>query len=175
MSKKDNVPKGVERELKDVDYWRKLSKKPSIPMPDGSLVSQYDWMNKFMKEYYGNDFYNAPKGQQILTTKEQQKDAIRNNNNLKRDAFLVSGKAGMLYFTPNIERVNIDEIKEPWEKEFVYGDTSVAQDKLFRQSCEDLNIEFTETNIIRLIMIFKRIKKYLRLVRRDQRTQNEQK
>jgi hypothetical protein len=166
MSKKDRVPKGVEMEMKDVDYWRKLSKKPSIPMPDGSTISEYDYMNKFMKEYYGGGF--TKNNAEILQTEDQMKEARRNNHNLERDAFIAAKKNNFIKPLNGTELFS-KEVKEPWERLFVTGTDEQAKDALLSQSCFELGIEYNEYNVKNIYKTFKRIKKLIQLIKRDRR------
>ena len=53
---KYNIPKGVRNEFDDVDYWHKLPKNKFVELPDGTKISVYEYMKKFMHEAYANNF-----------------------------------------------------------------------------------------------------------------------
>lgn len=171
---KDNIPKGVRLEFDDVDYWHKLPKNKYVKLEDGSMISEYDYMKKFMHEYYGKGFDRQDDTKNILKTEEQKKEARRNNNNTNRDALLVSKKMGALNTLFQVEKGSFKEEVEDWENTFKTGTYDQALKHLVKDSCTEINIDFTKPNIRAILRIYFRISKFLKMVRRDKKTKDGQ-
>lgn len=168
MSKK-NLPKGVRQEFDDVDYWHKLPKNKYVELANGQKISVYDYMKKFMHEAYGNNFSRENPETNILQTEEHKTWARRNNNNTNRDALQVSKKMGAITTLFQLEKGAYDEETEEWEEDFKTGTYETALHTLVRQCCEDVDIPFNKRNILKILKIYFRIKKFLKFVRKDQR------
>lgn len=89
----------VRREYMDVDYIDKLSEEPTIEMPDGSIISEKEWLHKFLSERDGAslDFKNLENN--LHNTKELKKDCTDRNNARNRCLYGVS-KANRLVHDP---------------------------------------------------------------------------
>lgn len=170
MSKKHKIPVGVQMEFADVDYWHKLSRKKTILMEDGTRLSEYEYMKRFMHEYYGNRFDRQDDAKNILQTEDQKKEARRNNNNLNRDALMKSKKMGALNVLYQVEKTQYDEIEESWETTFKKGTYNQALKELLRVCCDDFNISYTKLNVRKLFKVYFRLTKFIKLVRVDKRT-----
>jgi hypothetical protein len=176
MSKKDNIPKGVRQEFEDIDYWHKLPKNKYVTMPDGSKISVYEYMKKFMHEAYGNNFSRENPESNILQTEEQKKWARRNNNNTNRDALNVIKKAGKMTTLFQIhDKVFSDQSSEDWEKAFKSGTYEQSFKTLLTQCSKELGIVLTDAKTQSILRVYFRIKKFLKMVRHDKRTQKDMK
>lgn len=174
MSKKDNLPLGVQLEFEDVDYWHKLDKiKKVYTLDDGTKLTEYEYMKKFMHENYGNNFSRKNPKSNILQTDEQKKAARRNNNNTNRDALLVSRKMGALNVLFQIEQTEAGREEEAWEKTFKTGTYNDALKELVGLSCEELEIDCTKQNIRVILRIYFRIKKFISMVRKDKKNERK--
>lgn len=172
MSKKDNLPRGVQLEFEDVDYWHKLDKvKKVYTLKDGTKLTEYEYMKKFMHEHYGNNFSRKNPDGNILQTKEQKKQARRNNNNTNRDALLVSRKMGALNALFEVEGGQFKTEEEHWEKTFKTGTVNDALRTLVDQCCDELDIENTKQNIRGILRTYFRIKKFVSMVRKDKKNE----
>jgi hypothetical protein len=172
MSKKDNLPRGVQLEFEDVDYWHKLDKiKKVYTLKDGTKLTEYEYMKKFMHEFYGNNFSRKDPDSNILQEEDVKKEARRNNNNTNRDALLVSRKMGALNVLLQIEQTEVGQAVEPWEETYKTGTTNEALKQLVLQSCEELEIDYTKSNIRVILRIYFRIKKFLKMVRKDKKNE----
>ena len=170
MSKKDNIPKGVQLEFEDVDYWHRLDNvKKVYTLGDGTKLTEYEYMKKFMHEYYGNNFSRQDDKANILQTEEQKRAARRNNNNTNRDALLVSRKMGALNALFEVDQREFEEAKEPWESQFKSGTYNKAAKMIISQCCDELKLDYTNGNIRAILRIYFRIKKFLKMVRKDKR------
>lgn len=166
---KDNIPKGVRNEFDDVDYWHKLPKNKYVTLKDGTKISIYEYMKKFMHEAYANNFSRDEPETNILQTEEHKKWARRNNNNTNRDALLVSKKMGAISTLFQIEKGAYDTKLEHWETQFKLGTYEDSLHALIEQSCEDVGIEFSKLNTRVILKIYFRINKFIKMVRKDQR------
>lgn len=171
---KDNIPKGVQEEFNDIDYWHKLPKTKYVTLKDGTKISYYDYMKKFMHEAYGNSFDRENPETNILQTEEHKKWARRNNNNTNRDALLVSKKMGALNALFQIEKKEFTE-DESWESEFKTGSYEKSLHSLIKTCCDELNITFTKAKIRGIFKIYFRISKFIKMVRKDQKLRKERK
>lgn len=167
MSKKNNVPKGVRNEFEDIDYWHKLPKNKFVTLKDGTKINIYEYMKKFMHEAYGNSFSRDNPKSNILQTEDQKKWARRNNNNTNRDAFLVSKKIGELNAIFEIEKTEFYGEAEAWEETFKYGTYENALGEAIKMCCTELEIDFNDTNIKKILRSYFRVTKFVKLVRRD--------
>lgn len=168
---KNNLSKGVRNEFDDIDYWHKLSKNKFITLEDGSKISEYHYMKKFMHEAYGNNFDRKNPDSNILQTEDHKKWARRNNNNTNRDALSVIKKSGKMNTLFQLENSSFGDDREDWEKEFKLGSYEESFECLARHSAEDLGVQYSKTTIMAIIRIYLRIAKFLKLVRFDQRNQ----
>lgn len=172
MSKKDNLPRGVQLEFEDVDYWHKLDKvKKVYTLKDGTKLTEYEFMKKFMHERYGNNFSRKDPDSNIIQTEEQKKEARRNNNNTNRDALLVSRKMGALNVLFEVEGGEFKPQEEPWEKTFKAGTVNEALRALVDQCCDELEIKTTKANTRAILRVYFRIKKFVSMVRKDKKNE----
>lgn len=172
MSKKNNIPRGVQLEFEDVDYWHKLDRvKKVYTLRDGTKLTEYEYMKKFMHEQYGNNFSRKDPDSNILQDEKHKRDARRNNNNTNRDALLVSRKMGALNALFEVERASIDKDEEAWEKVFKRGTTNEALRSLVDACCDDLQVKNTRQNIRIILKIYFRIKKFIAMVRKDKKNE----
>lgn len=167
MSKKDNIPKGVQQEFEDVDYWHKLPKNKYVTLADGTKLSVYEYMKKFMHESYANNFDRKDNSKNILRTKEQKQWATRNNNNTNRDALNVIKKSGKIATLFHIEETQYNTEVENWEKVFKIRGYEPSAKALMEKICEELGIELTNKNMRAILKIYFRFNKFLKLVRHD--------
>lgn len=170
MGNKRNIPKGVRQEFDDVDYWHKLSKKKKITLDNGEKISEYEYMKRFMHEAYGNNFSRKNPEDNIIQTDEQKKWARRNNNNTNRDALLVAKKMGALNALFDVEENEYPNEDEHWEKVFKTGTYEDAAKELLNETCNNLQIKYTIVNARALFRFYFRIKRFLKLVREDMKT-----
>lgn len=173
--KKNNVPKGVRNEFDDIDYWHKLPKNKYVTLADGTKISYYEYMKKFMHEAYGNSFSRSEPDTNILQTEEQKKWARRNNNNTNRDALLVSKKMGALSVTYQLEKSDYESVVEPWEKTFKYQDYESTLQAILKMSSEELKINFDLETSKKILKTYFRLTKFVKLVRRDKRIKKDKK
>ena len=169
LSKKDNIPKGVRQEFDDIDYWHKIPKNKYVTLPDGTKISEYEWMKKFMHEAYANNFSRQEPETNILQSEEHKRWARRNNNNTNRDALLVAKKMGAMKTLFEIEKGTYNTIEEDWETKFKKGTYEAALHSLIEESCTEVSIPFTKLNIRVILRIYFRISRFIKMVRRDQR------
>lgn len=168
MSKKNKIPLGVRQEFDDVDYWSKLPRNKFHTLEDGTKISEYDYMKKFMQEYYGNGFSRSEPESNILQTDDQKEEARRNNNNTNRDALNVINKLNQ-----NLELFPIDEklieqvYEEFWEKDFKTSSYEETYDSLVKFTEEKLKIKFNDK--VEVFKIYLRVKKLLKMIRKDSR------
>ncbi len=175
MSKKDNIPKGVRDQFDDIDYWHKLPKNKYVTLDDGTKISEYEWMKKFMHEAYANNFSRSEPETNILQSEEHKKWARRNNNNTNRDALQVSKKMGAMKTLFEIEKGTYDKDEENWEEKFREENYEASLHSLVEESCTEVDIPFTKRNIRVILRIYFRISRFIKLVRRDQRNQKDKK
>lgn len=173
MSKKDNIPLGVRQEFEDIDYWNKLSKVRNITLDNGEVVSEYEWMKKYMHEAYANNFDRQNNRNNILKTKEQKQWATRNNNNTNRDALNVIRKSGKMATLFHISETDFNEQKEDWEKVFTLSSYEKAAESLMQQNCEDLELDYSLENVKTILRTYFRIKKFITLLRRDMKNKKK--
>lgn len=177
MSKKKgskfNIPKGVRAEFDDVDYWHKLPKNRFVELADGTKISEYEYMKRFMHEFYGKGFDREDDTKNILQTDEQKKEARRNNNNTNRDALLVSKKMGALNTIFQIEKGAYSDTSDAWEKTFKNESYNAAIKELLTTSCDELDIEYNTRTATLLLRTYFRIKKFLKMLRKDMKTREE--
>lgn len=88
------MPK-VRQEYADIDYVDKLSDEPTIEMPDGSIISEKAWMNKFMDEELNASFKNDSRD---ITQDSENKKRIYGNNNARNRCMYGIAKASNLVF-----------------------------------------------------------------------------
>lgn len=166
---KDNLSKGVRQEFDDVDYWHKLPKNKFVTLEDGTKISIYNYMKKFMHEGYANNFDRDNPETNILQTEEHKKWARRNNNNTNRDALLVSKKMGALSALFQIEKGTYVVDEEPWETQFKNESYEAALHGLVKQCCEEMGLNFDKKHIRLILKAYFRITKFLRMVRKDKK------
>lgn len=177
MSKKDNLPRGVQLEFEDIDYWRKLPKNKFVTLPDGSRISIYNYMKKFMHEAYANNFSRSEPESNILQTEESKKWARRNNNNTNRDILLIGQKSNTLkmFGTGDTLVIPAEGQEEGWENTFKNKPYKECLDEILQLCCEDLEIVYNDSSAKALMAVYSRISRFLRLVKKDQKLQKEQK
>lgn len=174
--KKDRIPAGVRQEFDDVDYWNKLKKsKETFTLKDGTVLTAYEYMKKFMHEAYGKGFYKYKDDHNILQTQEQKKWAIRNNNNTNRDALNVAKKAHKLNNTQYMLEKGVKDLNEPWEETLKIGKVEDALDHLLAITAEELNIKLTNGSKKNILKVYFRIKKLLIHMRKDRLNNKESK
>lgn len=166
---KHKAPKGVAQEFDDVDYWHKLSRTKRVPMPDGTYLTEYEYMKKFMAESYGNKFDRDNPESNILQTDEQKSWAIRNNNNTNRDALLVSKKMKTLNSLFEYQKLRYDKESEAWEKKFKTGTYEDALVAIMKQSCDEAGLDYGRANVRLLLNIYFRLNRFIKMVRKDQK------
>lgn len=171
MSKKDKISLGVRQEFDDIDYWHKLDKvKPAHQLKDGTWLTEYEFMKKFMHEAYGGNFDRKDDSGNILQTKEQKSWAIRNNNNTNRDTLNVIKKSNK-WMQLIQERNNDTEItsEEPWVKTFTLENYESAFEELSDYTVSSLNLTSDQLTGLDIIRIYFRVKRFLSLVRKDRK------
>lgn len=85
MTKKiRSLPPGTQRKMEYLEYWNSLSKE------------EQKWISQFYHEFYNDGVSFTEPEKRILQTKEMQKEARRNHNSMKRDAYEVAEKSGGL-------------------------------------------------------------------------------
>lgn len=174
MSKKDNIPLGVRQEFDDIDYWHKLPKNKFVTLDDGTKISYYDYMKKFMHEAYANNFSRTDQDGNILKTEEQKKWARRNNNNTNRDALNVIKKSGKMATLFYVEQGMIKDQIEPWEDIFKHDGLEQAFEEIMKMAADETGLLFTKKDVSAILRMYFRIKKFLQLMRKDRRN-NEKK
>ena len=174
MSKKHKVPLGLQQEFNDVDYWHKLDNRKKIySLGDGTKLTEYEYMKRFMHEHYGNKFDRHDDSKNILKTEKQKKEARRNHNNTHRDALLVSKKMGALKTLFQVEKTQYNSETEKWEDTFKVGSYEDALKDVVQHCCDDFDIEYTNMNVRKILKTYFRLTKYVKLVRVDIRTQKK--
>lgn len=167
--KSRTLTQGVRQEINDVDYWHKLPKNRYTTLPNGEKISIYDYMVKFMREAYGNEFDRENPEKNILQTSEHKSWARRNNNNTNRDALLVSKKMGALNTLYQVVAGEYGKKREKWEEVFRDSDYEEAFHEAMKQSCDEVNIEFDKIGIKSILTVYFRINRFIKLVKKDQR------
>lgn len=167
-TKKERIPRGVRLEFEDVDYWSKLKKsKETYTLKDGTVLSAYEFMKKFMRESYGNGFSVKKPVSNILQTTEQKKWAYRNNNNLKRDALLVATKSFKSTNSDFLIEMGENKVYEDWEDTMKVDSYDEALDALFKTSISELGYLDDHSTRRGLLTFYFRLKKYLSYIRKD--------
>ncbi len=172
--KKDKIPLGVRQEFDDIDYWHKLPKNKFVTLKDGTKVSIYEYMKKFMHEAYANNFSRTEPDGNILRTEEQKKWARRNNNNTNRDALNVIKKSGKMSTLFYVEEGMIKDQDEEWELSFKNEGYEEAFEGIMKLAAEETGLSFTKRDISAILRMYFRIRKFLSLMRKD-RMNNEKK
>lgn len=170
--KKNKVPKGVQQEFADIDYWHKLNRNKYVTLPDGSKLNEYEYMKRFMHEYYGKGFYDTTRST-ILQTEEQKTEARRNNNNTNRDALLVSKKMGSLSTLLSYISIEANTETNKLDEMFKNTDYETCIKTIVAEFCHDTKLEYNITNVKKLLRFYFTIKRLLTLIKRDQRNLNE--
>lgn len=171
-TKQERIPAGVRQEFDDIDYWSNLKKsKETIKLPDGSKMSVYNYMKKFMQEAYGNGFSRAQPEKNILQTEEQKKWARRNNNNTNRDALNVGRKTNRLTASDFLINKSKPEGREEWEDLLKVNSYDSAIESLLVLTGKELGVKINKYEKLALLRFYFRIKKLLRYIRKDK--QNE--
>ena len=171
-TKKERIPAGVRQEFDDVDYWKKLKKsKETYTLDDGTKISVYDYMKKFMQESYGNGFSRKSEESNIIKTQEQKSWAIRNNNSTNRDALAVAKKMGALFGEGYVPKDVAEEQKEEWETLIKYQGYEQAVAALVKMSSRGRNINASASKKRALIRFYIRVQKMLRYVRSDKKNE----
>lgn len=135
-------PKGkkVRHELEDNAEYKGLSDKKNIECPTtGELISEKEYLRRFNDEwYYGTRNNN---GYTIINTKEGKKEAERNNNRNKRDAFSVAERSGALSELTQNEKDFMQDASDAWEWQDVYKFLGPKKAKMviFEQAKRDIN------------------------------------
>lgn len=183
MSKR-NLPKGVQLEFDDIDYWHKLPKTKDIELPNGEMISAYEYMKKFMHESYANNRDRQNPENNIMELPEQKSWGNRNNNNLNRDALnvinksaqvlKVVNKSGYISAAYHVSNETYKNQEEPWQKVFKKAGHEPAAVKLMEQTCDELGIDLNKLNIEKIFRIYFRIKRFLKEVRIDKRNKNKE-
>lgn len=163
------LTQGVRQEMNDIDYWHKLPKNKYTTLPNGDKISIYDYMVKFMREAYGNEFDRENPDKNILQSEEHKSWAIRNNNNTNRDALLVSKKMGALNTLYQVTAGEYGNKREPWEQVFRDSDYEAAFHEAMKQSCDEVEIPFDKVGIKCILTIYFRINRFIKMVRKDMR------
>lgn len=167
-TKKERIPMGVRQEFDDVDYWKQLKKSTeTVKLPNGEVISVYDYMKKFMQESYGNGFSRKEPESNILQTEDQKKWARRNNNNTNRDSFNVARKYNGLETKEYLIDRKKNDKKESWEEEFTRGSYETALQEILTMVEIDLNIKLNEPKRKALLNFYFRIKKLVSYIRKD--------
>lgn len=83
----------VRKEFHDIDYIDQLSDEPKL-QPDGSYMSEKEWMNKFMEEHLNASFKNNEKD--LIKDSEKKKKVYNENNSRNRDLYNISKVNGLL-------------------------------------------------------------------------------
>lgn len=167
MSKKNKIPKGVRLEFEDIDYWHKLPKNKYVKLPNGDRVSHYEYMKKFMHEYYGNSFSRSDPKSNILQTAEQKQEATRNNNSTNRDALLVSKKIGTLNAVFQIEKGAYDHSAEEWFNVFKEETYEKSLNTLIDTCVSELELMNSPKLQKIIFRIYFRLNKFIKLVKYD--------
>jgi hypothetical protein len=171
-TRKERIPAGVKQEFDDVDYWHDLKKSAeTVTLADGTVLSVYDYMKKFMQEAYGNGFSRQNPDENILQTDDQKKWARRNNNNTNRDALLVSQKKHALYNAEHLLDVKQSDITETWETTLKTGTYEEALEHLLVVTANELKIELTPQMKRGMLNFYFRIKKFLSYLRKDKKNE----
>ena len=171
VSRKDNISKGVRQEFDDIDYWHKLdNKKPVFQLKDGTWLTEYEYLKKFMHEGFANNFDRHDDNVNILQTEEHKKWAIRNNNNTNRDTLNVIRKSGKWATLFQIEdKEYLGGGSELWEKDFTDKTYAETFSKLMQVSADEVGLGFNHGDIKNILRMYFRIKKFLRMVRKDKK------
>ena len=90
----DFMPK-VRQEYFDLDYIDQLDDtEKNVALPDGTMVTEKEWMNKFMNEELNASFKND--GTDLAQTKEEKRRAYSKNNARNRCLYGVTKINGLL-------------------------------------------------------------------------------
>jgi len=170
---KNNLSKGVRNEFDDIDYWHKLPKNQFVTLKDGTRISVYEYMKKFMHESYGNNFSRSEPDSNILQSEVDKKWARRNNNNTNRDALLVSKKMGALNQLFDNQEDNNDEVVGSWEWTFKRDSYHEALNVLIKEICDSFKISFTKENIKLIINIYVKLNKFVRMIKKDKKNKGK--
>lgn len=163
---------GVRQEFDDIDYWDKLLKSnETVTLEDGTVLSAYDYMKKFMQEAYGNGFSRQQPDANILQTEDQKKWARRNNNNTNRDALNVARKTDRLTNSEFLIERGANIEPEEWETTIKVGTYDEALNHLLVITANELGYPMDQMTKRGLLRFYFRIKKFLQYVRKDK--QNE--
>jgi len=172
-SKKENIPLGVRQEFDDIDYWHKLSKTKLVKLPDGSTMSEYAYMKRFMHEAYANNFDRKNNKNNILKTKKQKQWATRNNNNTNRDVLNIIKKSGKIATLFHVSEADYKEEAEPWEDKLNTSTYEDAAIEMLKQSCEELALDYDIDTAKNLLRNYFRVKKFIRMIRLDMKNQKK--
>lgn len=96
-----------------------------------------EWVRKFYQEYHFDTGY---KGKRILKSKEAKREASRNNNMNKTDAFFRARKEGDLGMLNENHRQFMEDASDEWEWQdaFKVGGPEAALEHITNQTLRDL-------------------------------------
>jgi hypothetical protein len=159
----------LKEEYGDVDYWDKLSREKTIKLKNGEMISEYEWLKKFIGENYGSGFDRDNTKNNILRTKKQKAQAIRNNNTINRDALTRGVKKGIVtsLLENKLYPTSSDLNEEQWEIDFKESTYTESFISLCEQCCEELGFEYSEESPTKFLRIYLRVKRFFRMVRQD--------
>lgn len=158
--KKKRKRKSQEHPLESKDTYSNLSKKKTIKLDNGEIISEYEWKKRFDTQwYYGNRYGN----QNVLETEEQVKESTRNNNCRDRDIIVRQDarddedKETMLYDDDYQTFMNDANDEWDWNNAFKEGGYELAAQTIYDQTIADLqnkslDVKVTLTRFIIKIM-----------------------
>lgn len=153
--KKHQYFKGVQKEMEDIDYLDKLPEQ------------ERQWMEQFMYEQYGNGFYNIPKEERILKTKEQLEQARRNNNVTNRDTLAVINKSGLTVNADDIMYKLTQEDEHDWQTVYKMFGFNDAVFFLCEDAANELELTPTMKTAKILCKFYVRMKKLRLMLKKD--------
>lgn len=155
-------------EIHDVDYWNKLSTKPTVRLKNGELVSEKEYMKRFIREYH---LGQSKKDRTILQTEEQHIEANRNNNSLNRDLIhkqQVSADVEYMWQKTLTGSIKGDIPKE-WQEAYHESGPGGAFTTLAKEFCKEVGIKWNYDRTLAIFRLYVKIKKLLRYIRRSEK------
>lgn len=98
----------IRREYIDIDYFDQLSDEKNIKLPNGEMISEKEYINKFFGEFTGAnlDFKNLENN--LHNTPDLKKDCTDRNNSQNRCEYGIAKASGLVSDDPRHENdVNV--------------------------------------------------------------------
>jgi hypothetical protein len=159
--KKPYIPPSLHNKMECEEYIKDLP------------AEQQEWIRKFYYDYYAGGVY---KEDSVLENEEAKKEARKNHNSLRRDAFQVSENMGALGDLTEADREFMEDAHDEWDWERIYirDGYRAAVEEIIRQTTNDLDNEYIEKRVT-LLRFYEKMSKLARKYKYDRSQKRKQK